>query len=340
MSDADLLREARDLIALESITGNEEPVAVYLERVLRGMGLEVESQVVAPGRRNLLAGPRPAAVLFCTHMDTVPPYVPLREDADLLHGRGACDTKGIIASMLEAGRRLLAEGRRDFGYLFLVGEEVDHAGARAANGLARAGHVIVGEPTELRVAVGHKGIIGARVTARGTPCHSAYPEEGDSAVHRLVSALARVLAADFGRSDLLGESTVNVGSIEGGVAANVLAPSARATVLVRVAADLEAAERTLERCFADSRTGLADPRIAIEKYLRVPPPRLERVEGYPETVVSYGTDAPFLADVGKAVLFGPGSIRDAHTAGEKVSKKDLIRAAGAYADIARRLMVP
>jgi acetylornithine deacetylase len=338
MSDADLLRDARELIAIESITGNEEPVAAYLERALRGMGLAVESQPVAVGRRNLLAGASRPAVLFCTHMDTVPPYIPLREDGDLLHGRGACDTKGIIASMLDAGRRLLAEGRRDFGYLFLVGEEVDHAGARAANGRARARYVIVGEPTELKVAVGHKGAIGARVTATGTPCHSAYPEEGDSAVHRLVGALGRVLAADFGASEVLGPSTVNVGEIEGGVAHNVLAPAARATILVRVAADLEAAERTLQRCFADPGTGLADPRIEIETYLRVKPPRLERVEGYPETVVSYGTDVPFLADVGKAVLFGPGSIRDAHTAGEKVAKSDLVRAAGAYADIARRLM--
>jgi acetylornithine deacetylase len=338
MPEAELYQNARELIALESITGNEEPVAAYLERALGGMGLAVKTQPVAPGRRNLLAGPPRPAVLFCTHMDTVPPYVPLQEDAEFLRGRGACDTKGIIASMLEAGRTLLADGRRDFGFLFLVGEEVDHVGARTANGLARARHVIVGEPTELKVAVGHKGIIGAHVTATGTPCHSAYPEEGDSAVHRLVAGIARVLAADFGRSEVLGPSTVNVGAIEGGVAPNVLAPSAHATILVRVAADLEAAERTLGACFADPRTGHPDPRIQIEPYLRVGPPRLERVEGYPETVVSYGTDVPFLSDVGKAILFGPGSIRDAHTVGEKVAKRDLVRAAEAYVDMAKRLM--
>jgi len=296
MSVDDLLRNARDLIAIESITGNEEPAAEYIERALEGMGLAVRSQPVGPRRRNLLAGPDHAAVLFCTHMDTVPPYVPLREDATHVHGRGACDTKGIIAAMLEAGRRLLAAGRRDFGYLFLVGEELDHAGASAANGWealhsrpSSGGerYLIVGEPTENRVAVGHKGLIGARVRARGTTCHSAYPEEGDSAVHRLLRGLAKVLGADFGTSEALGPATVNIGEIRGGVAHNVLAPEAEATVLVRVVGDLESAERVIEASFADPATGRADPRIDIEWYLRMPSPRLERIEGYPETVVAY-----------------------------------------------------
>ncbi len=338
MAAPDLFQLARDLISIESITGNEEPVAAYLERVLAQMGLEPRSQPVAPGRRNILAGPEHPSVIFCTHMDTVPPYVPFHEDDRFLHGRGACDTKGIIASMLEAGRRLLEAGVRDFGYLFVVGEETDNAGARVANRDVRAKYVIVGEPTENKVAVGHKGMLRVRVKVKGTACHSAYPGQGDSAIHRLLPGLSRVLAADFGRSAVLGPATVNVGEIQGGVAANVLAPSAEATVLVRVVSDIDEVERTLERCFADPKTGAPDPRIELADRKLMVPPRLERVEGYPETIVSYGTDVPSLADVGKPILFGPGSILDAHTAGEKIEKRAMVEAAGAYVDIVRRLM--
>jgi acetylornithine deacetylase len=333
----ELFQIARDLISIESITGNEEPVAAYLERVLRGMGLEPRDQAVAPGRRNIVAGPERPSVIFCTHMDTVPPYVPLREDERFLHGRGACDTKGIIASMLEAGRRMLAQGDRDFGYLFVVGEETDNAGARAANGIVRARYVIVGEPTENRVAVGHKGLLRVRIKVTGTACHSAYPEQGDSAIHRLLGYLSRVLAADFGRDEILGAATANVGEIRGGVAANVLAPYAEATVLIRVVTSLEEVERELARCFEDPGTGELDARVDLSERKRMARPRLERVEGYAETVVSYGTDVPFLMDVGKPVLFGPGSILDAHTATERIEKRAMVEAVSAYIDIARRL---
>ena len=174
---------ARDLIELESITGNEEPVVAYLEKRLGELGLEVRSEEVAPGRRNLIAGPENPALLFCTHTDTVPPYVPLSEDEEYIYGRGACDTKGITACFLAAGERLLSEGLDDFGYLFVVGEEVDNIGAVAANRSVRCGHVVVGEPTENKLALAHKGALGARVTVEGRACHSADPAEGDSAIH-------------------------------------------------------------------------------------------------------------------------------------------------------------
>lgn len=336
-ADSSLFELARGLVAIPSTTGNEEGVCVYLERALRELGLVVRSQEVAPGRRNLIAGPERPSVLFCTHTDTVPPHIPLREDDGFLHGRGACDTKGITACFLEAGRRLLARGFRDFGYLFVVGEEVDNAGAVVANRTVRAGHVILGEPTENKIAVGHKGLLRVRVKVRGTPCHSAYPEQGDSAVHRLLRGLHRVLLADFGRSEVLGPATVNVGEIEGGVAANVLAPHAAATVLIRVVSDLAGVERTLEGCFLDPDTGRLDTRVELAEKRTMIAPRLERVAGYPETIVAYGTDAPFLTDVGRIVLFGPGSILDAHTDHEKISKQAMREAVEAYLDLALRL---
>lgn len=332
-----LFQTVRDLVALESITGSEEPVVEYLERELNEMGLVVRSEVIAAGRRNLYAGPERPAVLFCTHTDTVPPFLPPREDSEYIYGRGACDTKGIQACMLAAGRKLLAAGNQDFGYLFVVGEEVDNIGARTANRSVRCGHVIVGEPTDNRVAVGHKGVLALRVQVAGVAAHSAYPDKGDSAVHRLVAALHRLQSTDFGNSDVLGPASVNIGTVRGGVAPNVFAPSAEATVVVRVVEDIDATETRVRECFRDPLTGEEDPNVELEILSRMKIPRLERVEGFPETVVSFGTDVPFLEDVGKAVLFGPGSILDAHTDGEKVEKAALIQAVDDYVGIARRV---
>lgn len=334
----DYLQVARDLIGIDSTTGREEPVAAYLSEVLeRDLGLAVRGLPVAEDRRNLLAGPEGARVLFCTHMDTVPPYVPLREDDEFIRGRGACDTKGIIACQLEAGRRLLDAGVTDFGYLFLVGEEVDNIGARVANESVRCGYLIVGEPTENRLAVGHKGVLGARVSVAGRAAHSAYPENGDSAVHRLLRGLDRLLSSDLGRDPTLGPATVNVGVIRGGVAGNVLAPDAEALVVIRVVDSPEDARRRLDACFRSS-GGDPDPSVTIEETVRMDVPRLERLEGYPETVVAYGTDVPFLEDVGRPLLFGPGSILDAHTDGEKIAKREMRRAVDAYVDMVRRLV--
>jgi len=329
---------ARELIELESITGNEEPVVAYLEKRLREMGLEVRSEEVAPGRRNLSAGPENPALVFCTHTDTVPPYVPLSEDEEFIYGRGACDTKGITACFLAAGERLLSEELDDFGYLFVVGEEIDNIGAMAANRSTRCGHLVVGEPTENKLALGHKGALGARVTVEGRACHSAYPEEGDSAIHRLLGYLREVLRADFGSSELLGPATVNIGGIEGGVAHNVLAPSAAAEVMIRVVSDITLVERSLRECFFDPATGELDEKVTIDVTLRMESPTFERLDGFEETVVFYGTDAPFLRDVGKLVLFGPGSIVDAHTEGEKISKVAMDEGVESYVRMGRMLI--
>ena len=328
---------ARELIEIESITPNEEPVVAWLEAYLERQGWDLRSERVAAGRRNLQAGPERPGVLFCTHTDTVPPYVPYREDAEHLWGRGACDTKGITACFLEAGRRLREEGVEDFGYLFVVGEEVDNIGAREANRSVRADWVIVGEPTENRLAVGHKGCLGVRVEVEGVAAHSAYPERGDSAVHRLLACLERVRATDFGRDPVLGAATLNIGRIEGGVAPNVLAPSASARLFLRVVDSIERNEEQLAACFTDPATGRPDERIRLETYVRMPRPTLERVDGFEECTVSFGTDAPFLADVGKTLLIGPGSIEHAHTLEERISRRSMELAVEQYVELVRRL---
>lgn len=338
MTALSLFDDARELIEIESITGNEEAVTACIESKVSSMGLPVDSQVVAPGRRNLIAGRPGARVLFCTHTDTVPPYVPFDSDENHLYGRGACDTKGITASMLEAGRRLLARGVDDFGYLWVVGEEVDNIGARAANRSVRCDHLVVGEPTENRLALGHKGCLGAVLRARGIAAHSAYPERGDSAIHRLLAVLERARAADFGEDPVLGEATLNVGRLRGGVASNVLAPEAEADILLRVVTDLDDARSRLLRVLVDPSTGQPDPRLELEFRLAMDRARTTSIDGFETTVVAYGTDIPFLKDVGRPYLIGPGSILDAHTAGEKISRRSMLEAVELYERLAMRLL--
>jgi len=333
-----LFRDTRELIEIESITGNEAAVMNCAERLLRAAGFDVESLPVEPGRRNLLAGPSGARVLLCTHLDTVPPYVPFREDAEYLYGRGACDAKGIAAAMIEAARRLLASGVRDFGILLLVGEEVDNAGARVANRTVRAEHVIVGEPTTNLLARGHKGVVAGRLRATGVAAHSAYPDRGDSAIHRLLDAIARVRAADFGRDPVLGSATVNIGRMAGGVAPNVLAPEAWAEIVFRVVIPLEEMNRRIAECWRPAPGEAPDLHLSFETIARMGPVRTAGLAGMPETVVAYGTDIPFLRDIGKPFLIGPGSILDAHTSGEKIARRELLDGAAVYERMVRRIL--
>jgi acetylornithine deacetylase len=335
---ARLFREARELIEIPSKTGEEARAVDRAEELLSASGLATRSIQVGPGRRNLLAGPPGARVILCTHLDTVPPHVPYREDADFLYGRGSCDAKGIAAAMLEAARRLLSAGIRDFGILFVVGEEVDNAGARAANREVRAESIIVGEPTQNLLARGHKGVINARLHARGTAAHSAYPQRGDSAIHRLLDALQRIRRADFGSHPLLGPATVNVGRIGGGVAQNVLAPEAWAELAFRLVLPLLETEERIARCLRQEGGNAPDPLLRLEIVTRMPPTFTAGLEGFPETVVAFGTDIPYLSDIGTPYLLGPGDILDAHTDGERVSRKELLDAAAIYERMVKRLL--
>ncbi len=332
-----LFEDAQKLIEQESITPNEAGVTDLLETLVQEMGLETRSEVISSSRRNLIAGPEQPKVLFCTHTDTVPPYYPFSEDDGFLYGRGACDTKGISACFLEAGRRLLQQGAKDFGYLWVVGEEVDNVGAIKANESIRADHLIVGEPTENLLALGHKGCLGVRLDVEGKAAHSAYPNQGVSANHILLEAIQKIRNQDFGVDPILGSSSVNIGTIAGGVAANVLAPQAGASVLIRVVTEMEEAEQRVLQAL-DKLDSETRERVSVDFYLKMHRCFTTEVEGFETTIVSYGTDLPFMPDVGKLYLMGPGSILDAHTAYEKISKAQMIEAVDLYVDLALKLM--
>jgi acetylornithine deacetylase len=271
--------------------------------------------------------------VFCTHLDTVPPFFPSSEDDQFIYGRGACDTKGIIAAQLVAAERLRAEGVRELGLLFVVDEEKASLGARAANGHpeARACRwLVVGEPTENKLAVGSKGSLRVAIRADGTGGHSAYPERGRSAIHTLLDVLADVRSIAWPRDQYFGDTTCNVGLIAGGAGANVIALDARADLQIRTVGDQAPVRELLERAVAG--------RARIEYLSSTPPARLTSVPGFAECVVGFTTDVPHLSNWGKPLLFGPGSIHDAHTPRERIAKAELERGVDLYVQLARRLL--
>ncbi|MFN0009851.1 MAG: M20/M25/M40 family metallo-hydrolase [Planctomycetota bacterium] len=319
----DPVRTLLDWVDIPSVTGAEGDYGNALARTLAGIGLQVERQEVAPGRFNVLARAGTPEVVFCTHLDTVPPWIPPREDREFVHGRGACDAKGQAVAMIAAARALLDAGEDRFGMLFTVGEETDSAGAALANEQLsdpwRPRRVIVGEPTGLRWVRAHKGAFKAKLVAAGEAGHSS--QAGfSSAIHALVRTSNRLLDEHWGDHAVLGSGTLNVGRIQGGVAANVVAASAEAEILVRVVEPADAVRARIVGCL-ETGVRLETPSKAHG------PTEFEVPEGEEGIAVAFGTDAPHLPRWGKPMLFGPGSIVDAHTDHEKVGKRDLAEAA-------------
>jgi acetylornithine deacetylase len=332
----DVFALTRALIDIESITNNEEAVGNFLFDILTPLasqyGGRVERIEVEPRRFNVFAqwGDE-LDVTLSTHMDTVPPFVGSREDDEHIWGRGACDTKGIIACMIHAVEALLAAGQRNVGLLIVVGEERNSAGAyRAAKDPRGSRYIVNGEPTQNRLALGSKGVLRYEVCATGKMAHSAYPELGDSAIHKLIDTLADIRRIPLPVDDLLGPSTLNIGTLAGGRAPNVIADEARADVMIRLVGDPAETKAALERT--------VEGRAELREVIEIPAVRLDAVEGIDTTVVAYTTDIPaFDGKWGEPLLIGPGSIHVAHTLEERVPKKELTEAVELYQRIVRQL---
>jgi len=320
------IRTLCDWVAIPSVTGTEGGYGDALARRLGALGLGVERQELAPGRFNVLARAGRPRVVFCTHLDTVPPYIGVREDREFVHGRGACDAKGPAVAMLAAMERLLHAGEERVGLLFTVAEETDSAGAALANrNLAEPwepAFVIVGEPTDLEYVAAGKGSFKARLCARGVAGHSSQ-SVGPSAVHELVGASQRLLNESWGTHPLLGPGTINIGTLRGGVAANVVADQAEAEVFVRTVEPVELVRAKVERALG--------PHVTIDVHAKACAPVEFCVpEDRRGIAIAFGTDVPHLPRWGRPLLIGPGSILDAHTEHEKVRKQDVERAAAEY----------
>jgi acetylornithine deacetylase len=336
----DPIQLTRSLVDIESITYNEGAVGVFLADFLAHRGFAVERMPVEQHKESRSTGERfnvyasvpdrNAELVFSTHMDTVPPFMPSAEDEEFIYGRGSCDAKGIIAAQIAAAENLREQGT-GVGLLFVVGEERDSAGAKTANQQPRGSRFLInGEPTDNRVALASKGSLRAVIRASGKMAHSAYPELGESATRKLVDALHRILAVPLPVLEDVGPSTLNIGTISGGHAPNVIADHAEAQVMVRLVGDSTETRRAIEKAVE----GLA----TVEFTLEMPFKRFRAIDGLPTMVAAFTTDVPWLGNWGEPLLLGPGSIHVAHTPHEKLAKKELFEAIDLYAEVARRLV--
>jgi acetylornithine deacetylase len=323
----DILRLAAELMAIDSTSGREGELMAHVCLMLESRGWRVKRISVSPGRMNVFATcVREPLVTLSTHLDTVPPYIPPRIADDTLWGRGACDAKGIAASMILAAEQL-RERDCPVALLFVVGEELSHDGAHAANEQPGTNRVLIdGEPTELRLGLGTKGAMRAIMRTTGIAAHSAYPALGDSAIAKLVTLLHELPSLELPHDALLGATTINVGQIEGGIADNVIAPSAEARIMVRLVSDADEVWRMLETWVAG--------RATLERGSLVPAMRLNAVPGFETTIVAFATDVPELTRWGTPYLYGPGSIHVAHTSEERVTRGELLAAVDGYVRLA------
>ena len=319
---------------IPSTSGEEEAVGCWLRDHLESLGWNVELQKVSDNQNNVIAWlndtPR---VWFSTHIDTVPPFIPPTEDDEKIYGRGACDAKGIIAAQITAAEKLRSEGIEDIGLLYTVEEERSSTGARAANEhplAAKCEYMINGEPTDNDLAIGSKGSFRLKIRTTGKAAHSAYPEIGDSAIEKLLDILEDIRHTKFPDDEFFGETTVNVGTIEGGVALNVIAPKAEAGLLIRLTTPRETIETALE--------SLVRGRGEIEVLSCSEPVKMLPVDGFKQKTVRFTTDIPYLTNWGQPLLLGPGSILVAHTKDEFVLKRDLEEAVRLYVNLGKDLL--
>lgn len=330
----DAITLTRQLVDIESITGNEVAVGNYLYGELCRLGYQTCKMPVEGDRFNVYANSHDQAgpsVVFSTHMDTVPPFIPSSEDADRIYGRGSCDAKGIIAAQIAAAERLRQQ-RIFVGLLFVVGEERDSLGAHVANEHAPSAcrFLVNGEPTENRIALASKGTLRAEVTAAGRMAHSAYPELGESAIDKLIAALARLRAMPLPSDPEVGPCTLNIGLIEGGRAPNVIPDYAHADLLYRLVGPSNGLRQQILATAGDE--------VKVTFPLELPFLRLRTVQGLPTMIAAFTTDIPKLTNWGHPLLIGPGSIHVAHTDGEYIEKKQLHDAIDLYCTIGRQLV--
>jgi acetylornithine deacetylase len=324
---------ARELIDIDSTTGREGEASRWLARHLHELGFAVTEQPVDGDRANVVAMANSTStplVVLSTHFDCVPPFFASRVEGDRLYGRGACDAKGILAAQVAAADRLRAEGETRVGLLFVVGEERGSDGAKLANEIADSSRFLVnGEPTESRLGAATRGILRLKLQAEGRAAHSSFPELGVSAIDKLLDALIQLRSLPLPDDPALGRTHYSVGLISGGVAPNVVSPSAEAEVMFRTVGDAGEVRRAV---------AALESRVSIEHVLDVPPVKMKVVPGFDTAVFPYTTDIPFLSAWGQPLLFGPGSVHVAHTANEFVSIAELHASVDSYVLIAKGLL--
>ena len=329
----DVVSLAAELLAIQSTTGSEGTAVDFVSRWLVARGWNVTLQEVTRGRSNIW-GSRSGGgggVTFSTHLDTVPPYVPPRLEGTRLFGRGSSDAKGIAAAMMVAADKLVGSGEKRVDVLFVVGEEKGSDGARAANNLSTKSRFLInGEPTESKLASGAKGSLRAIIRTRGREAHSAYPHLGRSAIEPLLELLPTLRKLPLPTDPLLGETSVNIGTMRGGTEANVIPAHAEAEIMFRLVSDVE----PIRKMVLDWAKGHAD----VEFGSHIPAQRFATVPGFETGPVAYTSDIPLLANWGEPLLFGPGSIHVAHTPDEYIDVEELRKSVDTYERLAKTLL--
>lgn len=330
----ELFELTRTLIDIPSISGDEGDLCGFLESYFNERGYKTERQDVANGRTNLLVNQsEPASIVMSTHLDTVPPFISSSEDEQFIYGRGSCDAKGIIAAQIFALESLKLSETRNVGLLFTVDEELGSLGARAANKHplgAICKFLINGEPTENMLASGSKGSLRLRIRVYGRAAHSAYPEYGISAIDTLLEILSDLRNTEWPADDFFGATTCNIGVIRGGTRPNIIPAEAYADIQIRLVTDSSVVKIIVSEIIAR--------RGEVEYLSCTEPVRLYVVDGFSQRIARFTTDIPYLSNWGRPLLVGPGSILDAHTTGEKISKKELSDSVGVYMKLVRLLL--
>ena len=327
----DVVSLAAELLSIQSTTGSEGSIVDFVSRWLVGRGWNVTLQEVSRGRANIWASRSGGGVTFSTHLDTVPPYVPPRLEGSRLFGRGSSDAKGIAAAMLVAADRLVGAGEKRIELLFVVGEEKGSDGARAANNLGTKSRFLInGEPTGSKLASGAKGSLRATIRIRGREAHSAYPHLGRSAIEPMLELLPTLRTLPLPSDPVLGETTVNIGTIKGGTEANVTPAHAEAEIMFRLVSDVE----PIKKMVIDWAKGRAD----VEFGSHIPAQRFATVPGFATEPVAYTSDIPLLSNWGEPFLFGAGSIHVAHTPDEFIDVEELRASVDGYERLAKTLL--
>jgi len=326
----ELFELTKALMQIPSPSGEEEKAIEFLTTYLKSSGFDLKLQTVENQRCNLYAKTGEPKVVLSTHIDTVKPLVPFKEDSHTIYGRGACDAKGILATQIKAVERLKESGQRDIGLLIVIGEEAGSDGAKAANQLKNNCRVLIcGEPTDNTLAIGTKGAIRVELKTRGRSGHSAYPEQGESAIVKLLNILQDWQKITFPIDSTLGQTTWNIGIIEGGSGANVIPDFARAEIMFRVVTDVTSIKKLLEKQIRIE--------CEIDYNFEIDPIKMNSVKGFDTSIVSFATDVPLLNNWGKPYLLGPGSILKAHTLEESIPKKELVKAVDLYCRLVKEL---
>jgi len=310
-------KELLEIMKIDSTSGKEAELARYIAENLYVSGAVLETQDVGDKTFNLFYKWGAPEIIFCTHLDTVPPYIEPEVEEDRVSGRGACDAKGQIIAALHACRELFDEGENNFGLLLVAGEETGSSGAKVANRLVKdCKYVIIGEPTENKLIKAGKGIQLYEVKITGTSCHSGYPHLGDDAINRMRLFINRLADVEFPSDPVLGSTTYNIGQLTSGNAYNVLPDLVSFNIYFRTTSSSGKLIENILKSIADENT-------SIIKIREDEPFEYYFIEGFDGDTVAFGCDGPCLTNLGKCLLYGPGSIKVAHTENEFINISDI-----------------